>query len=188
MRQGSDSRKYIRLNQSENVWGLTYKCGSTSMLKALQGDRAYTDLRPGDHVRILVRDPRDRLVSAWAWFTKRTNSYFPELVEKHPFDHDFLLDEKSPFKEWVLTALRHWNPHWVPQTEIHPRWREFELIRLTDIHTLGWGHEKKTRPSNAWEQYYDEDLLELVDEIYAEDLEMWKEVEDGIDTRTRRVL
>jgi hypothetical protein len=172
MRRNSDSSKYIRIGgitpatESKEVWGLTYKCGSTSLLKWLPEPRVYTDLRQGDRVNLLVRDPRDRLVSAFRWFTGPHNCYIKDILESSPVDHEYILDSRSVFNEWVETALRHWNPHWAPITEIHPRWREFHLIRLDEWGKAGAPHEKKTRDDN----------------------EMWKEVEDGIDTRTRRVL
>lgn len=186
MIKGSDSSKYLRV-KDKDVWGITYKCASTSMMRALPQPRTYTPLNAGDHVRLIVRDPRDRLVSAWHWFT-RNNSDIRAIARSHPVDHKFLMDKHSEFPDWLKTALRHWNGHWVPQTEIHPRWREFELVDIADLHTLGWGHEKKTRPDSTWEQYYDEATLALVNEVYAEDLEMWKEIKDGTDTRTNRIL
>lgn len=183
MQRGRDSHKYIRTRDC--VWGLTYKVGSTSLLRWLPEPRQYTGLRPGDHVRLLVRDPRDRLVSAYMWFTKRTNSPIPDIPAP---DQQFLLDQRAEFIPWARTALRHWNPHWAPQTEIHPRWREFELIRLTDFSSMGGPQDKKTRQDNSWEQYYDDALLDTVNAVYAEDIEMWKEVTNGTDTRSRRVL
>lgn len=170
------------------MWGLTYKCASTSMIEALPQPRNYTGLRAGDHVRIIVRDPRDRLVSAWKWFTTAHTSYIKPILEASPTDHEYLMDNMSPFKEWLRTALRHWNPHWAPQTEIHKRWREFELIPISELHTLGWGHKKKTRKDNLWAEYFDEATLALVNEVYSEDLEMWEVIKNGTDTRTNRVL
>ena len=187
-KQASHKTRYIRIGQTDEVWAQTLKNASTSLMVVLAGKTCqYTQLKPGDHVRMIVRDPRDRLVSAWSWFTKHHNSYISEIMDVNPTDNDYILNKESPFKEWVLTALRYWNPHWAPQTEVHPRWREFELI---PIHQLpdGWGHEKQTRPDTSWQQYYDDELLALVNEVYKEDIVMWKEVEDGIDTRANRVL
>lgn len=189
MEKGNDARKYIRVDDTSEVWGVTFKVASTSLRESLPPKpRNYTELRSGDHVRIIVRDPRDRMVSAWRWFTLNVNSYLPEILAASPEDHEYILDKRAPFNEWTQTALRHWNAHWAPQTEIHPRWREFELIPIYDIHKLGWGHKKKTREDNSWEQYYDEATLALVNEVYSEDLEMWKEIKDGTDTRANRLL
>jgi hypothetical protein len=196
VKPGSDRGKYIREcqngttgQQSLRVWGVTHKCGSTSMMQALPQPRMYTELRKGDHVRLIVRDPRDRLVSAWRWFSRNSsNGQFPSISESAPADHAFLTDNKTEFGPWVETALRHWNSHWAPQTDIHRRWREFHLIPIQDLHTLGWGHEKKTRSDNTWEQYYDGATLALVNEVYKEDLEMWEVIKDGINTGTNRVL
>lgn len=137
---------------------------------------------------LVVRDPHDRLVSGWKWFASHHNCYIRDILKANPADHETILDKRTPFKEWVRTALKYENPHWLPQTTLHPRWREFELIPITDLHKLGWGHEKKTRDDNSWRQFYDEEMLSLVDEVYAEDLEMWKEVTNGTNTRARRVL
>lgn len=180
-KRASPNHRYIRIGDSNQVWGQTLKCATTTLHEALPQPRQYTDLRPGDHVRLIVRDPRDRLVSAWRWFTRYHNCYIPDI------DDVAILNKDTPFTDWANTALRYWNEHWAPQTELHPRWREFELV---PIHQLppGWGHHKKTRDDNTWRQYYNEGLLGLVNEVYKEDLVMWKEVEDGIDTGTRRVL
>lgn len=177
--------KYIRVNNTNEVWAQTLKNASTSLMLYLAGQTAsYTQLRHGDHVRMIVRDPRDRLVSAWKWFTKYHNSYIAEMTGQ---DSEYILHKDTPFEEWVHKALKYWNPHWAPQTEIHPRWQQFELI---PIHALpeGWAHEKKTRDDGSWQQYYNDDLLALVNEVYKEDIEMWKEVESGTDTRANRVL
>lgn len=194
MQKGSQRSKYIRIgdltpkSETKEVWGLTYKCASTSMLEALPQPRLYTKLRTGDHVRIIVRDPRDRMVSSWKWFTTAHTSYLPAIMEENETDHRFLMDRQASFEDWVATALKYWNPHWVPQTEIHPRWREFELIPIHDLHKLEWGHRKKTRVDNAWEEHFTPELLGLINEVYNEDLEMWKEIKDGTNTRTNRVL
>jgi hypothetical protein len=161
------------------------------MLEALPQPRVYTELRKGDHVRIIVRDPRDRLLSAWRWFTKHHNCYIKPILEKDKEAHEFILNSKAPFRQWAETALQHWNPHWAPQSEIHPRWREFHLLTL-DTLPEGWGHREKTRSAaerEQWREYYDVDLLELVNTIYSEDIEMWKEADkNGFNTRTKRVL
>lgn len=193
MRKDKEDSRYARVgdyDKSNKVQAITYKVGSTSILKSLgRANRQWTALRPGDHVILYVRDPRDRLVSAWKWFTNNNTSYRKHIMEQSKRDHDFLLDKRSEFAPWVETALRYWDPHWVPQTEVHPRWRQFEL---RDLKTLGNGRSvimKQTRPvGDDWRKYYDDSLLELVNEVYAEDLEMWKEVESGVDTTGRRVL
>ena len=114
------------------------------------------------------------------------SGFTAEVLKENEQDHEYILDEKSPFNEWVHVALQYWNPHWAPQSEIHPRWREFELRPL---HSYTGSHEKQTRPDNTWEQYYDEALLALVDKVYEEDLQMWKEASSyAIDTGTRRIL
>ena len=137
---------------------------------------------------MVVRDPRDRLVSAWKWFTTAQTSYIKDILEASKPDHDLLMSDKTDFNKWISIALRYWNPHWAPQTEIHPKWRQFELINIADIDKLGWGHQKKTRTSNAWEEYYTPSVLQLVEGIYAEDLEMWEVIKDGINTGTNRIL
>lgn len=181
-KKASPSHRYVRIGQTNEVWAQTLKCASTTMHEALVGkQRAYTDLRPGDHVRLIVRDPRDRLVSAWKWFTKHHNCYIPSL------DDYTILNSSTPFPEWTRVALRHWNEHWAPQTELHPRWKEFELVPITAL-PPGWGHSKKTREDNSWQQYYSDDLLDLVNEVYKEDIVMWKEATNGTDTGARRVL
>jgi hypothetical protein len=187
IKQSGPTSKYIRIRGTEEVWAQTLKVASTSMQKALPKPVMYTELQTGDHVRMIVRDPRDRLVSAWRWFTGPHNSYIPEVPEHVS---RYLLDKDTEFKGWVETAVQNCNEHWVPQTTIHPRWREFELIPITDLHKLGWGHEKKLRSDNTWEQYYDDGLLALVNEIYKEDVEMYKEAtnEQGNNTGTNRVL
>lgn len=133
----------------------------------------YYEPKAGDHVIMYCRDPRDRLVSAWKWFAGPYNSYIPDILRVSPVDHKFILDRNSPFNEWVQTALRHWNAHWAPQTEIHPDWRTFEL---RDLATYTGSHQKKTRPDNRWDEFYDPKTLALVNEVYSEDIEMWKEV------------
>ena len=179
-KHASSSHRYIRTDD-DHVWAQTLKCASTTLLEALPQPWSYTELRPGDHVRIIVRDPRDRLVSAWKWFTRYHNSYIPGI------DDASILAENTPFTDWATTAIRYWNEHWAPQTELHPRWREFELVPITAL-PPGWGHHKRTRSSTEWEQYYNDGLLGLVNEVYKEDIEMWKEAISGIDTGTRRVL
>ena len=111
-----------------------------------------------------------------------------DILTESPRDHAVLLDRDTQLKHWVPTALRHWNLHWLPQTEVHPRWREFHLIPIHDLAGLGMGHSKKTRPDNSWEEFYDVGTLALVNAVYAEDLDMWKEIKDGTDKSTRRLL
>lgn len=184
-RQG-DSGKYL-IERDRKLWGVTFKCASSSMRRAIK-PRVWTDLRKGDHVRIIVRDPRDRLVSAWKWFTTATVSFLPDILQASLADHNLILHKSTKFVPWVNTALKYWNAHWAPQTEQHPRWREFELVNIADLHTLDWGHEKQTRKDNTWVQHYDEATLALVNEVYKEDLEMWKEIKDGTNTGTKRLL
>ena len=186
MQRHSDDDKYF-IEKDRDLWGVTFKCASSSLRRA-HLPRVWTELRKGDHVRIIVRDPRDRLVSAWKWFTTANMSYMPDILEANREDHDRILHKSTKFAPWVNTALKYWNPHWVPQTEIHPRWREFELVNIADLHTKDWGHEKQTRKDNTWEQYYDEATLALVNKVFEEDLEMWKEIKDGINTGTKRLL
>ena len=182
-----DAKRYIRIGETPDVWAVTFKIASTTLRRGLPDADNYAELKKGDHVRMLCRDPRDKVVSAWRWFALHRNSYIPHVLDVSRRDHDYILSRNSRFKDWVQTALRYWDPHWAPQTSIHPRWREFELLDLAE-----WGkgeaHEKKTRDDNSWEQYYDDATLALVNEVYKEDLEMWKEIKDGTDTRARRVL
>ena len=188
-----ERKRYVKLGDGK-VWAITYKVGSTSLRRKLYDQKAWPDpsphrLKSGDHVTLLVRHPHDRLVSAWRWFTQNVNSYIPGILRDDPKGHALILDEGTPFNVWVPAAIKHWNPHWVPATDIHPRWREFELMDLAV-----WGkqeghqHQKQTRDDNSWEQYYDEATLALANEVYSEDLEMWKEIKDGTDTRANRIL
>lgn len=177
-----ERKRYLRTANNE-VWGVTFKVGSTS-LRHMKFE--YTELVTGDHVRLLVRHPHDRLVSAWKWFTMYVNSYLPGPLRDAPEDHEIILDSTTPFNLWARTALQHWNPHWVPATSIHPRWREFELIDLAEWNSTH--HDKQTRKDNSWEQHYDEATLALANEVYKEDLEMWEVIRDGTNTRTNRVL
>ena len=158
------------------------------------GPHEYTELQKGDHVRMVVRDPRDRLISAYKWFTDSAStgiivSAVMDIVEQSVDDHRILMGEGNPtFVKWLNTVLQYWNPHWAPQSEIHPRWREYELISIEDLHELGFVHEKKIRKNRSWEQHYDEATLALVNEVYKEDLEIWEVVKDGTDTGTNRIL
>lgn len=177
---------YFRVGDSDstNVWGLTDKCGSTSLNSAFRGERNNTRPREGDHVKILVRHPCDRLVSGWKWFTTHHNSYLSQIYHKSAEDHEVIMGKDSTLEEWFEASQRHWNTHWAPQTELHPLWRQFELIDLADC---PFGHEKKTREDNSWEQYFtSEDFLARVLEYYKSDLELWNECKN-VDTTGRRV-
>ena len=188
MRKGSDQSKYCRAKGGTDIWGLTYKCGSTSLLQHLGREKRYVIPEPGDHVRIVVRDPRDRLVSAWKWFTTGHKSYIKHILDQSQEDHDKLLRKTTMLADWVPVAFKYWDPHWAPQTEIHTRWREFEIIPISELHRYVDGHEKRTREDNSWEQYYDPATLARVEDYYKEDMAMWQEVTNGADTRTRTVL
>ena len=173
---------YLRVGDTNKVWAFTFKVGSSTLIQ--HHGKNFTTLRPGDEVHMLVRDPRERLVSAWACFTQMNVSY------NHDYPHAvnvILLDKKTPFNEWVPVALQYYNKHWAPMTEQHPRWREFNLH---DLEEWGAGKTKYMKSRHRpWQEHYDEGTLSLVEEVYKEDLELWKEVHDnGIDDRARVLL
>lgn len=174
--------RYIRLGPTE-VIGFSNKVGSTSIINKYvrNGPRlGWTEVTEDDIVTLHVRHPYDRLVSAWKWFTQHHVGYMPRILEVSESDHTVLLDSMTPFSEWVETAFKHDNLHWAPQTEIHPQWRRFNLLPLS---ALGGTVEKKSDHA-AWEEYFDDDMLVLCSGVYAEDLIMWEEVKDAVNTGT----
>jgi hypothetical protein len=171
--------------RTKKGWALVCKVGSTSIRKSYKRGEAgqFAELRPGDHIKMPVRDPRARIVSAWEEFTQRLVSYKPAILKTSEEDHRVLLDKNTPFREWLRVALRHEDLHWIPQSVQYPRWREFELLNVTEL-----GSKQNVGKRKDWRDYLQGEDLALVEDYYHDDFAIWKEVTDGTDTRARRIL
>ena len=135
-----------------------------------------------------VRNPYDRIISAWKMFA----SGMEQTVWEHPQDeagidlHRFLeivTDESIPFDGARKTTHRKIRHHGIPQT--HPynclqhadyigRFENLagdfqEVCKKIGIDKCELPHWNRTDRSNEYMQYFDNQSLSVVNEFFAED-------------------
>lgn len=146
---------------------------SMGQAEALAARKAGTD------VHLIVRHPLDRLVSGWAFWTKKANSHMSDLYKENPTDHDILFKE-STLEEWFDASTRHYNDHWEPQARYHSRDGELVPNILWPLESLSFMpatnpdlHNKSPREST--EHYFkDKGFRKAVEDYYAADIELYE--------------
>jgi len=120
-----------------------------------------------------IRNPWDRMVSNWKMFT--TKPY--RIKQLMAMTSKNLTD----FKDFVGFALQVKNHHWQPQVLYLPedlnfigRFESFNedfqrLLKTVGVETLSIKHLNKT-PRKKYHEYYTTKLVDLVAEMYAEDI------------------
>ncbi len=182
-------KRYYRLDKAHLagrrlVIGYSSKCGSSTIRTLYRsiGALAKTEVQECDRVTLYMRHPYDRLVSGWKWFTARRDHMNSQL-NFYPAACHLKGQKNISLLEWATVVLPHADPHWLPQTTVHPHWREYTLAHVSE---LGLVQEKKTE-HGPWEDYWSPEIDDVVREYYAEDMIMWeayKEARDGINTGT----
>ena len=180
---GRDWESTYILLRDGRILAYTEKCGSKSIRAHIKpivetaniGAPTALKLREeGAKVLLFVRDPLDRLVSAWTFFQK----------------------QKMPFEKWLNIALTKPDRHWRPQVEAHTWNGEFIPNRLypLDLLTNYWGNlfqgAHPMRPLNQtehkdWAHYVNQlsrDTIERVIERYVQDIDLYARVVELADT------
>lgn len=193
--------QYIWDQKNRMITGYSLKAGSTTIMKSLGVPRAHIGqfealkhAERGLKVRLFVRHPLDRLVSAWKFFTTVGTSYIKAILDRDPKAHNRLMARDCGFEEWADIALKWYNPHWYPQTEYHTT--KEGLFVPTDVYELSYLSKTKMNSTRhePWEFYYEgnPELRAKIEDMYINDIvlyELAKEAgEDGFNTRTRDVF
>lgn len=151
----------------------TEKAGYSSMARAIKRSPRIPEWEIPDHpatVRLYLRHPIDRFVSAWAFFTD--GGYFPaDDRTDSPRLAAFSIEE---FTDKVLTG-EYWNRHWAPQIAQHKYVDEiyrFENINETWPHEHTYRRLERVNQSKTPKPKITYRLYELLD-YYARDLAAW---------------
>ena len=161
------------------------KCASASIRKFFFRNRNSLSMRnPEEELDkyfkfTFVRNPWDRMVSNWKMFTTK-----PLRIKQLRSMTDRDLTE---FKDFVQFAAHTKNHHWQPQSLYLPEKLDFigrletfneDINRLLD--TIGRegmhqpiGHFNKINRKKYWE-YYTPSIVDLVAEMYSEDIERFE--------------
>lgn len=155
-----DSPRPLYLSVGEFYVGRTFKAGTTSIVTDLGGGGVTWQQLKNDDVRIFVRDPVERLRSAWQMMSDSYSDYleWPDFVDR------------------VLSGELV-DRHWMPQAKIHTwggRLIPTSFYLFEDIQEW-WGkwfnrvlpHRNKSNPREIPE-YRREDIKEF----YAQDIEL----------------
>lgn len=153
------------------------KCGSTSLQRALKADNyekaSMEDAPKGRNTKLIVRNPHERLVSNWAFFTKKYHRTGPTP--------ELCVDPNISLEDYFEFTKENPNKHWQAQTLLHPHWRYYTLIDLkllnsysqdprTALQNVG---TERTSDHDHWLTYYSEDLYSKVAIHYIQDMEMY---------------
>lgn len=132
---------------------------------------------------VIVRNPFDRLVSCWA---DKINSEVGNKTWAKRFVEPIGLPHGTPFDVWARAVCKHPDDqsdrHYRTQTALVTHEGEFlptEIVKVEDgtfWDVLGidpWDGGKKVNhtPRKPYQEYYDDELIELVAERYKEDLQ-----------------
>ena len=173
---------YIWLNDGR-ILAYTEKCASKSIRAHIKpivqtnnigAPKALAERKMGHDCILFVRDPLDRLVSAWTFFQK----------------------QKMPFEKWLRIALTKVDRHWRPQVEAHTWDGNFIPNKLypLDLMTNYWENLfPGARPMKvlnktehkSWATYVNQlplDVVEQVVERYADDIDLYARVVELADT------
>lgn len=123
-----------------------------------------------------VRNPYDRILSAWKYFT--TNDYAIGLLK----DHGIHFHKNTTFDEFLdISINRHSDHHWQPQSHYVPQGVDFigrlenfqqdynQLCELIAIPKTQLLHEKQIKRKH-YSEYYNKETKKIVTEVYAEDI------------------
>lgn len=123
-----------------------------------------------------VRNPYDRILSAWKYFT--TNNFAVGRMKKN----NIIIGPHTTFEEFLdISINQHSDHHWQPQTHYIPQDIDFigrlenfkrdydALCNLINIPATELLHEKKSERKH-YSEYYNEKTKKIVDQIYMEDI------------------
>ena len=124
-----------------------------------------------------VRNPYDRILSAWKYFT--TNSYAAGLLK----DHNINVGKNTTFEEFLdISINQHSDHHWQPQSDYVPQGVNFTgrlenfqkdynaLCNLIAFPKAQLLHEKQIKRKH-YSEYYSKETKKIVTEVYAEDID-----------------
>ena len=140
-------------------------------------------LRGEQEIRLYIRHPLDRFVSAWKFFS-RTGRH---LIQRPgiPVWADKGLRSDIPLWEWADLALEFEDIHWEPQVEFHTLRGQFVPNRVIDVAYLGGRKSNRTTHGTVDEEFANHpELRKCLEEKYREDLELFERVvgkPDGIE-------
>lgn len=138
----------------------------------------FTNSPEGLFTVAFIRNPFDRLVSAWA-----DKIHSPSYIERRLGKHGFRLN--MPFDEFVRHVDGHcFDAHIQPQKKFLPV--SVDLIarfeRMADVwpklqSRFSWLPDlphKNRSERGRWEDMYTPELLQIVERVYAEDIALWR--------------
>lgn len=152
-----------------HAWPNGSKPCISSVLTPIYKNKKYTTFT-------FVRNPFDRIVSVWKHFTQR--DYHIKQLKRSNID----IEKCKDFNNFIEMIQLLDNHHWQPQSNFIPGDTQFigKIETFDDDYTLLCKllnrekkkliHTNKTS-RGPYTQYYNDDLVQIVSEIYAGDLE-----------------
>ncbi len=173
---------------------LTRKVASTFLQAHVSGGRRLSQQEALDHpnVWLFVRHPLDRLVSNWRFWTRNTGGGLIKAIKQASRrDHDIIMCPDSTLEQWTKAALRHDDPHWVSQTEIHTRDGEFVPNTILPVESLTLLRADRRNASTRdadWEKYFTPEFKDQMLVHYADDVALYYTAKEEWDGRAPTVF
>jgi hypothetical protein len=197
---------YIELPNG-SVLGYSLKAGATTIheiwlgrdkraprLPRLGVYEALQKRNQGHDVHLFVRDPLERIVSCYKYFTTVHNGFVRDVKEGGPEHLKMFLGNDEwkniSFSDWWSIAQQYENGHWDSQTFAHSYNEEFVPNVLYPLEAMSLGtdiHANKTERRPASE-YMDEGLKAELLERYADDVALYARAKEEWDGRAPTVL
>lgn len=128
-------------------------------------------LRAEKPLWLIVRQPLERLVSAWHYFT---GPYGSLERRRREFRGDSALVSRlihpSPFEDWYEDSRKLMNRHWQDQKSLHTVNGVFLPTHLLPLEALEFLGRKNATEHTHYLDYYTREFRQRVEEDYAQDM------------------